>query len=31
MMERYPERLNPTALRCWDARVLFPAHIAGAP
>jgi glyoxylase-like metal-dependent hydrolase (beta-lactamase superfamily II) len=28
MLERYPRRLNPTALWFWGARVLFPAQAA---
>ena len=27
MIELYPERLNPTALWFWGARVLFPATV----
>jgi hypothetical protein len=28
MMERYPSRLNPTALWFWGAQVLFPAAVS---
>jgi len=28
MLELYPERLNPTALWFWGARVLFPATVS---
>jgi hypothetical protein len=28
MIEQYPDRLNPTALWFWGARVLFPATVS---